>query len=90
MLSKIESILFVIFIISTVLMTWVPMGYLFRNIKGNDFDFFRDILFYWNTVKARYSSPIGKIATSYIILYALFCISKLFLERNSLYIVKTH
>lgn len=78
MILKLESILFVLFVLFIVWMAWVPMGYMLSNLKSGDFDFIRDASFYWGTIKARFSSSIGKIATSYIVLYVIFCIYKFF------------
>jgi hypothetical protein len=82
MLSKVEMILFILFVFSIVWMAWVPMGYMFKNLKNSDFDFLRDISFYWDTIKERYSSPIGKIATFYFVFYTFFCASKFFLKSK--------
>jgi len=78
MTSKLESVLFVIFIFLIVWMTWVPVDYMVKNVKKHDFDFYRDIAFYFQTVKARFGRPLGKIATSYIAFYTLFCAYKFF------------
>jgi hypothetical protein len=82
MLSKIEPIFFVLFVFFIVWMAWVPMSYMFKNLMNSDFDFFKDVSFYWDTVKTRYKSPVGKFAISYIALYAIFCAFKFFFLRG--------
>ncbi len=78
MLFKLESVLFIIFVFLIVWMTWVPLDYTLKNLKKNDFDFSRDISFYLDTVKARYSKPVGKIVTFYIAFYVFFYAVKFF------------
>jgi hypothetical protein len=82
MLSKLEPILFIIFVFFIVWMAWVPLDYTLKNLKKSDFDFSRDISFYLDTVKARYSKLVGKIATFYIAFYVFFYAFKFFFLKK--------
>ena len=82
MIHDIDSILFGVFVVLIVWLTWFPLGYLFKNIKNLEFDFYRDLTFYVNTLKARFSTKIGKVAGFYVVFYVLFSIMKLVLTRG--------
>jgi hypothetical protein len=82
MVSKIEPILFVLFVFFIIWMTWVPIDYLLKNLKNGDFDFYRDISFYSDTIMSRYSKPVGKIAIFYIVFYAAFYAVKFFFLKG--------
>ena len=56
--------------------TWIPLGYLFRNMRKNDFDFYRDLSLISGTIKKRYNSIFGKIAMAYLCLYLIFIFCK--------------
>lgn len=82
MISKVGAVLFVIFVFFVVWMTYVPLDYLLNNLKKRDFDFYRDLAFYFDTIKARYAKPLGKIAISYIAFYTFFCAYKFFFSKK--------
>ncbi len=74
MANILDSILFVIFVVFVVWLSRVPFRYTIKNIKRYDFDFYRDVTFYIEAIKARYKLLIGKFAISYILFYIIYCV----------------
>ena len=73
-IDKHDSILFLLFVISIIWFFWVPQGYLFRNLRNLDFDFYRDIAFYSDTLRGRWQRTIGKCAIFYSGAYLIVCL----------------
>lgn len=81
MIYELEPVLFMLFVFFIVWMTWVPLNYTLKNLKRLDFDFYRDIAFYFDAVKARYNKPLGKIGSFYIAFYIFFSSFKYFVKK---------
>jgi len=75
-LETLDPILFIIFVAFILWLTWIPLGYLFKNLRGNNFDFYKDLSFLSDTIKTRYRSTFGKIGILYICLYLVIIFLK--------------
>jgi len=80
-IDKLDSILFLLFVISIIWFTWVPLSYTFKNLKNLDFDFYRDIAFYSDTLRGRWQKPIGKCAIFYSGAYLIVCLIRFIISR---------
>ena len=72
MIENVESIAFSLFVISILWFFWFPQRYLIKNARNSDFDFYRDIHFYYEKLKERCRMKIGKVVIIYSALYLLF------------------
>ncbi len=75
-LEYLDSVLFPIFVIIILWFSWIPLRYLFMDMRKNDFDFYRDLSFLLGTIKKRYKSIFGKIGMAYLCFYVIFILSK--------------
>jgi len=71
-----ESIIILFAIIGAVWFMWVPLRYMYRNVINCDFDFYRDLEFYYCFIKLRYKSKFGKITLVYLVIFISYMIIK--------------
>jgi len=69
-----QQILILFAIIGAVWFMWIPLRYMYRNAVSFDFDFYRDLKFYYVVVKSRYQSKLGKITLIYLIIFVIYMI----------------
>ena len=81
MIKKLDSVLFVIFVVSILWLTWIPMDIFIKDIKEGAFDFWRDLTLIVDSLKEKLGTVPGKIVASYISLYLIFLIVSFVMKK---------
>jgi len=72
--NRLETVLSVVFVLLILWLTWLPLGSFIKDIKKNDFDFWRDVDQIVGSIKNKLATLPGKLALAYILLYIVFSI----------------
>jgi len=66
---RIETLLFIVFVISMLWITHTPMKYFINNIRSGVYDSERDAKDFIERIKIKVNRPIGKVTIIYLIFY---------------------